>query len=148
MAKTKSGRHQLDIFDELQDVLLEFSDDLLEQKEIALDKASAYIADEFVKNTPTGAETFEDRMKTKDSWIATVSERETSRSTGLSSLVRKPYKNVRYIGNSATASRGTNKNIPIVNLLEFSRNGKPFVRKTFDSNKEKIIQIIKGELQK
>jgi hypothetical protein len=33
--------------------------------------------------------------------------------------------------------------IPLANLVEFSYKGRPFIRKTFDANKEKIIEIIK-----
>lgn len=53
------------------------------------------------------------------------------------------YKNVRYINNTSVNEQG----IPIVNLLEFGKKGKPFVRKTVQAEQEQIINIIKGEIE-
>lgn len=53
------------------------------------------------------------------------------------------YKNVRYINNTSVNEQG----IPIVNLLEFGKKGKPFVRKTVQAEQENIINIIKGEIE-
>ena len=35
----------------------------------------------------------------------------------------------------------TGGNIPLSNIIEFSKNGKPFIRATFEQNKDKIIDI-------
>lgn len=117
---TKSGRHQLSLYDELKDILDEFTDEIQEKKEVALDKAADFLVDKFEEATPVNT------GNTKNKWLRTTK-----------------YKSVRYVGNSAT----TDKNIPIVNLLEFSSKGKPFVRQTFENNKNEIINIIKGELK-
>ena len=60
------------------------------------------------------------------------------------------YRNVRYINNTATRPKkpgdgitnGTGE-IPIVDLLEFSKKGKPFVRRTVQAEQAKAIEIIK-----
>lgn len=64
------------------------------------------------------------------------------------------YRNVRYINNTATRPKtpgdkitSGDGNIPIVNLLEFGKKGKPFVRKTVQAEQEQIINIIKGEIE-
>lgn len=119
--KTKSGRHQLNLYEELKDILDEFTDELKEKKEIALDKASDYLLEKLEQASPINTGKF------KSSWLRTYK-----------------YKGVRYVGNSDTDKN----NIPISNLLEFSKNGKPFIRKTFDANRMQIENIIKGELNK
>ena len=123
--KTKSGRHQLNLAEELKDILNEYSRELYESKEQALDKASDYMMGKLKQNSPV------DTGKFKGSWTRTTK-----------------YKGVRYIGNSAVGSKNQyGYDIPLSNLIEFSSKGKPFIRRTFDENKEEIIRIIKGELQ-
>lgn len=64
------------------------------------------------------------------------------------------YRNVRYINNTATRPKtpgdgitnGTGE-IPIVDLLEFSKKGKPFVRRTVQVEQAKAIEIIKEEIR-
>lgn len=64
------------------------------------------------------------------------------------------YRNVRYINNTATRPKkpgdgitnGTG-NIPIVDLLEFGKKGKPFVRRTVQAEQAKAIEIIKEEIR-
>lgn len=120
--KTKSGRHQLNLAEELKDILNQYSQELYENKEQALNKASEFLQDKLEQASPVNTGTF------KKSWVTTTK-----------------YKGVRYIGNSAVGS--TNKygyGIPLSNLIEFSSKGKPFIRKTFEENKDKIIDIIIG----
>lgn len=119
MAKaTKSGRHQLNLYEELKDILDEFSNELKEKKEIALDKASDFLVQRLEQASPVKTGEF------KKSWTRT-----------------EKYQGVRYIGNTKSV-----KNIPLANLIEFSSKGKPFIRKTFERNREEIVNIIKGEL--
>ena len=125
MVKTKSGRHQLNLAEELKDILNEYSKELYANKEQALDKASDYLMGKLEQASPVDTGEF------KQSWVRT-----------------HKYKGVRYIGNSAVG--GKNKygySIPLSNLIEFSSKGRPFIRRTFDENKEQIIRIIKGELE-
>lgn len=123
--KTKSGRHQLNLAEELKDILNEYSRELYESKEQALDKASDYMMQKLEQNSPVNTGTF------KNSWTRTTK-----------------YKGVRYIGNSAVGSKNKyGYDIPLSNLIEFSSKGKPFIRRTFDDNREEIIRIIKGELE-
>lgn len=125
MAKTKSGRHQLNLAEELKDILNEYSKELYANKEQALDKASDYLMGKLEQASPVDTGEF------KQSWVRT-----------------HKYKGVRYIGNTDVG--GKNKygySIPLSNLLEFSSKGRPFIRRTFDENKEQIIKIIKGELE-
>ena len=123
--KTKSGRHQLNMAEELKDILNQYSDDLLEAKERGLDKASDYLVDRLAEASPvrTG--------KLKEGWVRT-----------------DKYKSVRYIGNNTEGSTNPyGYKIPLTNLLEFGSKGKPFIRSTFEQNKENIINIIKGEIE-
>ena len=123
--KTKSGRHQLNLAEELKDILNQYSQELYESKEQALDKASDYMMEKLEQNSPV------DTGKFKQSWTRT-----------------DKYKGVRYIGNSAVGGKNSyGYNIPLSNLIEFSSKGKPFIRRTFDENKEEIIRIIKGEIE-
>ena len=64
------------------------------------------------------------------------------------------YRNVRYINNTATRPKTPGEKItsgdgeiPIVNLLEFGKKGKPFVRRTVQAEQAKAIEIIKEEIR-
>lgn len=123
--KTKSGKHQLNLYDELKDILDEYSEELYANKEEALDAAADFLVDQLETNSPvkTG--------KLKASWLRT-----------------DKYVGVRYIGNSSVGSNNEyGYGIPLTNLLEFGKKGRPFIRKTFEQNKERIIDIIKGGLE-
>lgn len=125
--KTKSGRHQLNLAEELKDILDQYSNELMAQKEIALDKASDFLVDQFEAASPVGK-----TGEFKRSWMRT-----------------DKYKNVRYIGNTDVGGKNEyGYDIPLSNLIEFSKNGKPFMRATFERNKDKIIDIIVNELNK
>ena len=123
--RTKSGRHQINLYDELKDILDEYSEELYANKEEALDAAADFLVDQLEANSPvrTG--------KLKESWLRT-----------------DKYTGVRYVGNSSVGSNNKyGYGIPLTNLLEFGSKGHPFIRQTFDRNKERIINIIKGGLE-
>lgn len=123
--KTKSGRHQLNLAEELKEILNQYSNEVFEAKERGLDKASDYFVERLEDASPvrTG--------KLKESWQRT-----------------DKYKGVRYVGNSAVGSKNEyGYGIPLTNLIEFSSKGKPFIRRTFEENKDKLIEIIKGEIE-
>ena len=125
LRKTKSGKHQLNLYDELKDILDEYSEELYANKEEALDAAADFLVDQLEANSP------EKTGKLKASWLRT-----------------DKYVGVRYIGNSSVGSKNKHGyGIPLTNLLEFGKKGKPFIRKTFEQNKERIIDIIKGGLE-
>lgn len=124
-SKTKSGRHQLNLAEELKDIFEEYSQEVYEAKEQALDKASDYLVEKLKAKSPRRTGNF------SRSWIRT-----------------DKYKGVRYIGNTAVGSKNEyGYEIPLANLIEFSSKGKPFIRQTFEENKEQIINIIKGEIE-
>ena len=124
--KTKSGRHQLNLAEELKSVLDEFSNEFMAQKEMALDKASDYLVERLEQASPV------DTGKFKKGWKRT-----------------DKYKNVRYVGNTAEGGKNEyGQNIPLTNLIEFSSKGKPFIRATFEQNKEQIINIVVDTLNK
>jgi len=127
--KIQGYQKQINLAEELKDILNEYSKELYESKEQALDKASDYLMGKLEQSSPVqqaeGGGTF------KNSWVRT-----------------HKYKGVRYIGNTDVGGKNEyGYNIPLANLLEFSSKGKPFIRRTFDENKEQIIRIIKGELE-
>lgn len=123
--RTKSGRHQLNLYDELKDILDEYSEELYANKEEALDAAADFLVGQLEAESPvrTG--------KLKESWLRT-----------------DKYTGVRYVGNSSVGSNNKyGYGIPLTNLLEFGSKGHPFIRQTFERNKERIIDIIKGGLE-
>lgn len=127
--RTKSGRHQLNLYNELKDILDEYSEELYANKEEALDAAADFLVQQLEIESPVGTKT--EGKHLKDSWLRT-----------------DKYTGVRYIGNSKTGSKNEyGYGIPLTNLLEFGSKGHPFIRQTFDRNKEKIINIIKGGLE-
>ena len=107
------------ISEEIKKIIDEQANVILADKERALDKASEYMQEKLEAATPI------DTGETKRSWIT-----------------KDKYTGVRYIKNT----RLNKQNIPVVNLLEFGSKGKPFVRKTFNANKGKLVEIIKGEI--
>lgn len=123
--KTKSGRHQLNLAEELKEILNQYSNEVFEAKERGLDKAADYFVQMLEDASPvrTG--------ELKKNWLRT-----------------DKYKGVRYVGNSTIGSKNKyGYGIPLTNLLEFGSKGKPFIRKTFEENKDKLIEIIKGEIE-
>lgn len=99
-----------------------------EQIDRGLDKAMDHMRDKLIAATPPGT------GLTKNSWKG-----------------EGKYKNVRYITNTRTRPGNPLKNegseVPVVNLLEYGRKGKPFVRRTVQSETQNIISIIKGEIE-
>ena len=127
MRKTKSGRHQLNLAEELKYILNEYSNELMAQIEVALDKAADFLVDKLEENSPVG-----ETGEFKKSWTRT-----------------EKYKGVRYVGNTDVGGKNEyGQNIPLANLIEFSKNGKPFIRQTFQQNKDKIVDIMVDELNK
>ena len=126
--KTKSGRHQIDIFGELKQALDEYGQDIREASENGLNEAADMLVEKFSAASPDSGIAHEGKLK--ESWT-----------------YDSKYHGVRYIGSTATGSKNKYGNdIPLVNLLEFGSKGKPFMRKAFDENKDEIIKIIIGEI--
>jgi hypothetical protein len=80
-----------------------------------LEAATDYLADKLTAATPV------DTGVTKESWIKTIK-----------------YRNVKYINNTSVNKQG----VPIINILEYSKKGKPFVRKIVEESKSDIENII------
>lgn len=123
--KTKSGQHQLNLYEELKSVLSEIETETRQSAEKGLEKAADYFVQKLKVATPQTTE---------------YATGETARSW----VVEKKYYGVKYINNT----RLNSQRIPVVNLLEFGKKGNPFVRKTFEAEKSNIINIIIGELKK
>lgn len=123
MAKRQSGslKATLNEFSEaVNDAIRSEVNATYEQIDRGLDKAAKYAAQKLEEATP------EDTGKTRGEWD-----------------INFKYKNVRYINNMRVNENG----IPVVNLLEFGSKGKPFIRKTIESEQNNIIDIILGELK-
>lgn len=128
--KTKSGRHQINIFEELKDTLRDYGEDIRSVSDSGLNKAADMLVEKFSAASPDSGIAHEGKLR--DSWT-----------------YDPKYHGVRYIGNTARGSKNKyGYDIPLVNLLEFGSKGKPFMRKTFDENKDEIIKIIIEELNK
>lgn len=116
---------QFNLYEELKPILEEYSQEVWELKEQALDKASDYMVEKLEDASPvkTG--------ELKKNWVRT-----------------DKYKNARYIGNTTAAGKNEyGYDIPLTNILEFSSKGNPFIRKTFEANKEAIIKIVKETIE-
>ena len=112
---------EFNIFDEIQKALEKQGKAILKETNKAVQESAEFVADELIKNTPVKSE------ETKKSWVRTTK-----------------YNNVAYIYNTQLNKKG----IPVVNLLEFSKKGKPFVRKTFENAVPRIQQIFNKYLEK
>lgn len=119
---------QFSLYEQLKPVLDEYSEEVRDLKEKALDKASDFLVEKLSEASPVSPK---HNKKLKERWLRT-----------------DKYKSVRYIGNSAVASKNEyGYDIPLTNILEFSKKGNPFIRRTFEENKEKIINIIKETIE-
>lgn len=123
----KKHQKTFSLYDELKPILDEYTETLQSVKEDALDKASDYLIDCLEAASPVGK-----TQTLKRSWMK-----------------KTKYRGVRYIGNTAVSSTPNKygQGIPLTNLLEYSYKGNPFIRKTFESNKEKIVSIIKENIE-
>ena len=87
----------------------------------ALNEAADMIESRLVQNTPV------DTGRTRQDWIN-----------------EKKYNLVKYIWNENLSKSG----IPVVNLLEFGSNGKPFAIKTFRDAMSEVESKIEDKLKK
>ena len=112
---------EINIFDEIQKAMKDINKEVLVATNKAVQESAEYVTDELIKATPvkTG--------ELKKSWVRTTK-----------------YNNVAYIQNTKL----NKKNIPVLNLLEFGKKGKPFVRKTFKNAVPRIEQIFNKYLEK
>lgn len=123
MANSTNGVNKsLQEFSEVvSEVLSEIVDETYAAVDAGLDKAMDYMRDKLAAASPV------DSGLTRESWEG-----------------EDKYKNIRYINNTRVNENG----IPVVNLLEFGRKGKPFLRQTVEMETDNIINIIKGEIEK
>lgn len=85
-----------------------------------LEEATDYLANKLQAATPI------ESGITKRSWVKTIK-----------------YYNVKYINNASVNKQG----MPIINLLEYSKRGKPFVRQIVEESKGDIEKIIIKSLE-
>lgn len=123
MANSTNGVNKsLQNFSEaIREVLNEIADETYEAIDAGLDNAMDYMRDKLAAASPV------ESGLTRESWEG-----------------EGKYKNIRYINNTRVNENG----IPVVNLLEYGRKGKPFLRKTVERETENIVNIIKGEIEK
>lgn len=124
MAK-KTHQKQFSLADELLPILEQYAGELRSLREQALDKASDFFVEQLQANSP------ERTGSLKQGWTRTTK-----------------YKGVRYIGNTAvTVPDKKGHQIPLSNIVEYSSKGRPFIRLTFEENREKIVNIIKETIE-
>lgn len=104
----------------VEEALNEIVEATYEQIDRGLDKAMDYMRDKLAAASP------EKSGLTRESWEG-----------------EDKYKNVRYINNTRVNEDG----VPVVNLLEYGKKGKPFVRRTVQAEQAKAIEIIKEEIR-
>jgi len=112
--------------EELRNVMGEFQAEVYKNTRAGVNEAASFMKDKMIAATPV------DTGETKDGWAVTDYQKGT----------------VQFVGNTKTVKIG-GRDAPILNFLEYSPKprGRPFVRKTFDANKEQALDIIKGKLQ-
>ena len=123
MARRSSGslRPTLDRLSQaIEEAIGDVTEEVYAAVDAGLDEAARHMEQALEDATPV------DTGETKNSWE-----------------VDFKYRNVRYINNTSVNEQG----IPIVNLLEFGRKGKPFVRRVVQAEEDNIINIIKGEIE-
>jgi hypothetical protein len=124
MAK-KTHQKQFSLADQLIPIMDQYKQEMRALKEQALDKASDFFVEQLSQASP------ERTGSLKHGWTRTTK-----------------YKSVRYIGNTAvTAPDKKGHQIPLSNIVEYSSKGNPFIRLTFEENREKIIDIIKETIE-
>lgn len=123
--------------EEFKKLFRDYQKTVFEATEVALDKGSLALQNKLSAASPVG----EGPLHFKDSWDR-----------------KMQYKGVKFVGNTKTVHRpdyvrkGTGEKvqheggIPLSSLLEYSRNGHPFIQRTFNQNKNEIFQIIIKEL--
>lgn len=64
--------------------------------------------------------------------------------------IKMQYKNVRYVGNTRTASGEKWKNVPLTNILEYAERSpyKGFIKKTVEQTKPQILNVFVNRLKK
>ena len=120
----------------IEEAIGEVTDEVRAAVDRGLDKAARYMEQALEAATPVDTDSA-NPGEVKRSW-----------------KVDFKYRNVRYINNTATRPKtpgdgitSGDGNIPIVNLLEFGKKGKPFVRRTVQAEQAKVIEIIKEEIR-
>ena len=120
----------------IDEAIGEISEEVYAAVDRGLDKAARYMEQALEAATPVDIDS-ENPGEVKRSW-----------------KVDFKYRNVRYINNTATRPKkpgdkitSGDGEIPIVNLLEFGKKGKPFVRRTVQVEQAKAIEIIKEEIR-
>jgi hypothetical protein len=112
--------------EQFAEILKEYDQELKEDIEKALTKASRIMVRSLAAASPMG----DDSPHFRNQW-------------GL----KTKYTGVRYIGNSKSVP-SKNGDIPLINLLEYGPYAKPFVARTFEANKETVfntfVQTLKG----
>ena len=106
---------------EFHKIFKEYQQTVFEATEAALDKGSLLLQDKLAAASPVG----DGPIHFKDSWDR-----------------KMQYKGVRYVGNT----KRTDNDIPLSSIIEYSRNGHPFIQRTFNQNKNEIFQVIIEEL--
>lgn len=96
-------------------VINKYRDELFDKVQVALEEAAEDVAKFLAAASPVGNST--DHFR--DHWG-----------------VEKKYKNIKIVYNDKL----NNNRIPLTNLLEFGRKGRPFVKKTWESIKDDILR--------
>lgn len=107
--------------EEFKKLFRDYQKTVFEATEVALDKGSLLLQNKLSAASPVG----EGPLHFKDSWDR-----------------KMQYKGVRFIGDT----KRTANDIPLSSIIEYSRNGHPFIQRTFNQNKNEIFQIIIKEL--
>jgi hypothetical protein len=117
---------KISIEEQIKEIVNEYKKELSKDLELALTNASELLKFELELASPVGDTT----PHFRDMWD-----------------IKTKYTGVRYVGNKKLVESG----IPLSNLLEYARTGRPFIARTYDLNLERIyesfITKLKGGLK-
>lgn len=116
---------EINLDKQFQNILKEYSQELHEEIENGLTEAGKTLIERLKLASPVGEST----PHFKDLWE-----------------MKTKYKGVRYVGNTKTIPY-KNGNIPLSNILEYGPHAKPFISRTFETNKELLYSIVTNKLK-
>ena len=114
--------------EQFADIIRKYRETQFQAVQESLDVSANYMVARLKEATPIGS----GPIHFKDQWD-----------------VKRNYKNVRYIGNTKMTKETPNfKSIPLSSAIEFGKNKKPFIARTYKTYENEVFNIFKIELER
>ena len=119
---------QINLEDQFAQIIRDYRDKQFESIQKSLDVAADWMVTKLESASPIGNSSIHFR----DQWE-----------------VKRKYPNVRYIGNAKMTKESPNfRSVPLSNILEHGRKGRPFIKRTYNANKAELFSRFKNELER